>query len=164
MSTLNALMSCETLHDHLGESGQVILEATYFLPRQQRVAHKEFELQHIPGAQFFDIDLIADQSDPLPHMLPNAEQFSEQVSRFGIDNDTHVVIYDRNHFFAAARAWWMFRVYGHENVSVVDGGLKRWNLLQFPVTDEMTIFAPKKFNASFRATLWVDLAQMMVIQ
>ncbi|OAI19410.1 3-mercaptopyruvate sulfurtransferase [Methylomonas lenta] len=160
----SALVSCEWLRENIDRPHQVILDATFFLPRQQRNAQEEFKHQHIPGAQFFDIDDIADLTHPLPHALPSAEQFAQQVGQLGIDNDTWVIIYDNNHFFAAARAWWMFRVFGHEKVNVLDGGLSRWQYLSFPLMSDRTMPVRKVFDAVFHRELFVDLEQMRVIQ
>ena len=160
----SALVSCEWLCENLYRPDQVILDATFFLPRQQREAQIEFKLHHIPGAQFFDIDEIADLSSPLSHMLPDAGQFSKQVGQLGISNATWVFIYDNNHFFASARAWWMFRVFGHHKVKVIDGGLSRWKLQSFPLTSEIIKPDQKIFNATFHAELLVNLAQMRIIQ
>lgn len=160
----NALVSCEWLRENLYRPDQVILDATFFLPRQQRSAREEFERQHLPSAQFFDIDDIADLSSPLPHTLPRADQFAQQVGQLGIGNDTWVFVYDNNHFFAAARVWWMFRVFGHEKVKVVDGGLSRWQHLSFPLTSDWTKPMTKVFNAAFHPELFVDLQQMQEIQ
>lgn len=85
-----------------------------------------YDRRHIPGAQFFDIDVIADSSSDLPHMMPGPEIFTASVEEMGIGGDTHVVVYDCNNFFASARVWWMFRTMGHENVSVLNGGLQAW--------------------------------------
>jgi thiosulfate/3-mercaptopyruvate sulfurtransferase len=148
----------------LYHSKQVILDATFFLPRQQRHGKDEFKSQHIPNAQFFDIDEIADLHNPLPHTLPNADQFARLVGQLGIDNDTWVFIYDNNHFFAAARVWWMFRVFGHQKVTVLDGGLYRWMQLGFPLSSDRTKPVSKLFAATFRPELFVDLEQMRVIQ
>lgn len=160
----NALVSCECLHRNLQRSNLVILDATFFLARQQRNARQEFKSQHIPGAQFFDIDQVADLNNPLPHSLPCAAQFSRQVGRLGIANDTWVVVYDCNHFFASARVWWMFRVFGHDKVKILDGGLSRWQQLQFPFSSEAIGYTPKTFHAVFRPELYVDLPQMRLIQ
>ncbi|MGZ8916380.1 MAG: 3-mercaptopyruvate sulfurtransferase [Methylobacter sp.] len=161
----SALISCEwLLRHHLDRSDLVILDATFFLPRQQRNAREEFKLRHIESAQFFDIDNIADPSSTLPHTLPGADQFARQVGRLGIDNDTWVCVYDDNHFFASARAWWMFRVFGHNRVKILDGGLTRWKQLSFPLTDETKKPMPKTFNAVFRPELFADLEQMRTLQ
>jgi thiosulfate/3-mercaptopyruvate sulfurtransferase len=160
----SALVSCEWLQQNLYRPQQVILDATFFLPRQQRNARQEFNTQHIPGAQFFDIDEIADLTSLLPHTLPSADQFARQVGQLGIDNETWVFIYDNNHFFAAARAWWMFRVFGHDQVKVLDGGLRHWTHLSFPLTSDPTRPETKVFDAVFHPELFVDLQQMRAIQ
>jgi thiosulfate/3-mercaptopyruvate sulfurtransferase len=160
----SALISCEGLRQNLGNSDLVILDVTFFLPRQQRSALEEYRRQHIQGAQFFDIDAIADRNNPLPHTLPSAEQFGRQVGQLGIDNHTWVIVYDHNHFFASARAWWMFRVFGHDKVKVLDGGLTRWKQLAFPLTDERKSPSSKVFKAVFHPELFADLVQMREIQ
>ena len=160
----SALVSCEWLYQNLDRPDLVIFDASFFLPRQQRNAKEEFKAQHIPGAHFFDIDEIADQQNPLPHTLPNAEQFARQAGQLGIDNQTCVIIYDDNHFFASARAWWMFRVFGHDNVKVVDGGLTRWRKLAYPLTSKLTTPMAKEFDAVFRPKLFADLSEMRSIQ
>ena len=81
---------------------------------------------HIPGAVFFDVDAIADHDDPRPHMYPDAEQFARDVSALGISSGDTVVAYDSGGWVAAPRAWWMFLSFGHRNVKVLDGGLKKW--------------------------------------
>ena len=159
----SALVSCEWLKQNINAENQLILDATFFLPRQQRNAQVEYQ-QHIPGALFFDIDQVADLNNPLPHTLPNTEQFADAVGNLGIDNDTLVVIYDNNHFFAAARVWWMFRVFGHNNVRILDGGLTRWSQLSFPINSEQSIPIRKTFNARHHPELVFDLKQMMSVQ
>ncbi|MGR8931325.1 MAG: 3-mercaptopyruvate sulfurtransferase [Gammaproteobacteria bacterium] len=160
----SALVSCDWLAQNLFRSYQVILDATFFLARQQRNALAEFYVEHIPGSQFFDIDLIADRDNPLPHTLPTTDQFARQIGQFGIDNHTCVIIYDRNRFFASARAWWMFRVFGHDNVKVLDGGLTLWKKRGFPITSARINPKAMTFNAIFRPELFVSLDQMKLIQ
>jgi thiosulfate/3-mercaptopyruvate sulfurtransferase len=164
LSTKSALVSCEWLRQNLDRPNQVILDATFFLPRQQRNSQEEFRLEHIPGAQLFNIDEIADLNSRLPHTLPDADQFAQQMGQMGIDNDTWVLIYDNNHFFASARAWWMFRVFEHDNVKIVDGGLTRWKHLSFPLTSDTIKPVPKMFNAEFDSELMLDLEKMQIVQ
>jgi thiosulfate/3-mercaptopyruvate sulfurtransferase len=99
-----------------------------------------YRSDHIPGAQFFDLDAISDYSTPLPHMAPSADQFAAAVGQMGISETDHVVIYDRQGLFSAARAWWTFRLMGHEKVQVLRGGLPAWQVSGFPVTNQ--VFAP----------------------
>ena len=159
----SALVSCEWLQQNLDARNQVILDATFFLPRQQRNALEEYQ-QHVPGALFFDIDKVANLESPLPHTLPDARQFSDAAGKMGIDHNTLVIIYDNNHFFAAARVWWMFRVFGHKSVKILDGGLKCWMQLNFPIDSEQLSPIRKIFKSQFRPELFCDLTQMMHIQ
>ena len=82
---------------------------------------------HVPGAVRFDIDDIAEKNTDLPHMLPDAETFAAKVGALGIGDADRVIAYDSHGgAAAAARVWWMFRVFGHDNVSVLSGGFKKW--------------------------------------
>jgi len=103
-----------------------LVEATFFLPTMNRDALAEFEESHLPDAVFFDIDAVSQPDNPLPHMLPTPAQFAAEISKMGIKNSDHIVIYDRSALFSSARAWWMFRYYGHEQVSILDGGYAGW--------------------------------------
>jgi len=132
------LVDTDWLAANLKRGDVVVLDASLHLPTSGRNARKEYEAAHIEGALFFDIDEVSDRSNPLPHMLPTAEQFAEQVGRMGIGNDTHVVVYDSEGLYSAGRAWWMFRTMGHEAVSVLNGGLKKWRAEGRPVTDKAT--------------------------
>jgi len=161
--TESALVSCEWLKQNINGENQLILDATFFLPRQKRNAQLEYK-QHISGALFFDIDQVADLNNPLPHTLPNTEQFADAAGEMGIDNNTHIVIYDNNHFFAAARVWWMFRVFGHNKVRILDGGLTRWKQLSYSVNSEQSVPIRTRFNAQYHPELVFDLKQMMSIQ
>lgn len=103
-----------------------ILCAAWYLPIQNRDPIKEFCEEHIPGAQFFDLDGIADKTTDLPHMLPSETQFSTAADTLGIFNDDILIIYDHLGLFSAPRAWWTWHVFGHKQVAVLDGGLPAW--------------------------------------
>jgi len=127
-----------------------VLDASYYLPNEGRDTTAEFLAGHIPGAAFFDIDQIADADNPLPHMLPSAEQFTRRVGALGIANDHHVVVYDTAGLFSAARAWWMFRVFGHDRVSVLSGGMPKWLAEGRPTEGGDATPAAAEFTARFR--------------
>ncbi|MBC8038835.1 MAG: 3-mercaptopyruvate sulfurtransferase [Rhizobiales bacterium] len=122
----NDIVSTEWLGQHLGSPDIAILDASWHLPASGRDAKKEFAEGHIPGAQFFDIDEIADTASALPHMLPSPEKFSSRMRRMGIGDGKRVIVYDAAGLFSAARVWWMFKVFGHDDVAVLDGGLPKW--------------------------------------
>jgi thiosulfate/3-mercaptopyruvate sulfurtransferase len=92
----------------------------------QRDAAAEYLAGHIPGAVRFDIDAIADHSNPLPHMLPDAAQFARDVGALGIADTDTIVVYDGAGLYSAPRVWWTFRLFGAENVFILDGGLPKW--------------------------------------
>ena len=155
------LVSADWLVPRLKTPRILTLDATFFLPHQNRHAESEFQREHIPGSQFFDIDQVADQESSLPHMLASPARFSEAVGKFGVDNETHVVIYDNNSFMASARVWWNFRVFGHDNVSVLDGGLKRWKSLGLSVESRVSDSIARRFTSNYRAHLVRDIDAML---
>lgn len=155
------LVSCEWLAARLGDPHLAILDASFFLPAAARSASSEFLAEHLPGSHFFDVDAIADSGTALPHMLPEPQSFAAAVARMGIGGDTRVVAYDNNSFMASARVWWTFRVFGHDRVSVLDGGLRRWKAVGAALESGAAGPAPSaEFSAGYRPELVRDLAQM----
>lgn len=158
------LVSCDWLAAHLDDPELAVLDATFFLPMQGRDALQDYRAEHLPGAQFYDIDAIADHSSALPHMQPSPEFFAESVGRLGIGNSKQVVLYDNNSFLASARVWWTFRLFGHKRVSVLDGGLKRWKADRRPLVSGPAETAPlREFRAVFRPELVCPLDQIREI-
>ncbi|XP_029997783.1 3-mercaptopyruvate sulfurtransferase-like [Sphaeramia orbicularis] len=155
-----ALVSAQWLADAL-KSNLVgpklrILDTSWYLPKTKRDTKAEFAQAHIPGSSFFDIDECSDHSSAYPHMLPTSTHFSEYVGELGIGNDTHVVVYDTSSFgsYSAPRVWWMFRVFGHSLVSVLDGGMKNWKAEGQAVTSEYSKPDRTQFKATFNQS-WV---------
>lgn len=121
------IVSTEWLAQHINAPDVHVIDATYFMPALGKSAYDAFEESHIPGARFFDIDDIADTSQKLPHMAPSPEKFSSRVRKQGWGDGVRIVVYDsHNGCCAAARVWWTFRLFGHEDVAVLDGGLAKW--------------------------------------
>lgn len=123
---MTALVSSEWLAAHLDDADLRLLDASWYMPAEQRNAAAEFLKTHIPGAQFFDVDEVADPDTALPHMAPSPERFARLVGDLGIGNHHHIVFYDQKGLFSAGRGWWLFRLFGHQRVSVLDGGLPKW--------------------------------------
>ncbi len=119
-------VSTEWLAAHLEEPGLGIVDATWHLPNAGRNGAAEFREQHIPGAVYFNIDLIADVSSDLPHMLPDAHSFSLAMTELGLGDGMRFVVYDTHGLFAAARVWWTLRAFGADDVKILDGGLPKW--------------------------------------
>jgi len=113
----------------------IVLDASWYLPSENRDSFNEFKSRHIPNAQFFDIDVISDTNSPLPHMLPSPSSFNDHVENLGISNNLKIIIYDTEGLFSAARAWWMFKIMGHIEVFILDGGLPKWISENKPISD-----------------------------
>ena len=153
-------VSTEWLAAHLREPDLRVIDATNYLPHLKRDAHAEYRQAHIPGAVFFAIDEIADTSSPLPHMLPAADGFAKAVGELGIGAGDRVIAYGGKGMIASARAWWMFRVFGHDRVAVLDGGLAKWRAEGRPVEAGEKAPSARRFTAHVRPELVRDLAQI----
>lgn len=142
------VVSAEWLAEHLDDPSVRIVDATVHLPDTGRNAKAEYSQEHIPRAGFFDLDVIADPVNPLPRKFPPSEVFAREIGMLGIGNDTHVVAYDTPGLYSAARVWWLFRQYGHDRVSVLDGGLKYWKMRGLPVQAGALECSPANFSVT----------------
>ncbi|MGE3142951.1 MAG: 3-mercaptopyruvate sulfurtransferase [Hyphomonadaceae bacterium] len=157
------LVTVDWLARHLEAPDLRILDATWHLPTSGRDARAEYAAKRIPGALFFDIDEICDTASPLPHMLPSPEKFASRMRKLGLGDGARLVIYDTHGLFSAARAWWMFRAMGHEDVTVLDGGLPAWEAAGQPVEEEPPLRPQERhFTARFRADLVRDLTDLKI--
>ncbi len=157
-----SLVNTEWLEENINNSAVRVIDATYHLPHADRDAYEEYTYRHIPGASYFPIDENADTTILLPHMFPGSEKFKEAVDEMGIGPESHVVVYDSNGgYMAAARVWWMFRTFGHENVSVLDGGLLKWGREKRPLEHVEPILPPAHFTPSIRAELLKSRQDML---
>lgn len=120
------LVSTEWLAAHLGDSRIKVIDATFKMPGVLPLPVDDFRSGHIPGAAFFDVDAVSDHASTLPHMYPDGAQFARDVAALGISDDDTVVVYDAGGWVAAPRAWWMFLSFGHREVRILDGGLRKW--------------------------------------
>jgi len=156
-STRNWLVSTEWLAERLAAPDVKILDASYEL-NATGPQNANYQAEHIPGARFFDIDEISDRKSPLAHMLPPPEQFTSAVRKMGIGDGDQVVVYDDKGIYGAARAWWMFRVMGHDDVAVLDGGLPKWKAEGRPLEHiAPPPVTPKHFTARLQGELVRDL-------
>ncbi len=114
-----ALIGTEWLAAHLDDPHVRVLDVSYKQPGITPTARADYERGHIPGAVFFDIDDVAQPGTSLPHMIPSPERFSQKMAERGIGNDDRVVVYDTIGLSSAGRAWWMLRLYSHDNVALL---------------------------------------------
>jgi thiosulfate/3-mercaptopyruvate sulfurtransferase len=141
-----------------------VLDGSWHLPTSGRDARAEYAAEHIPGSLFFDIDEISDEKSPLPHMLPSTVKFASRVKKMGIGDGMGIVVYDTAGLYSAARVWWTFRVMGHADVAVLNGGLKKWKAEGRPVSSEPPpARTPRHFTPRFYASLVRDLDDMKAL-
>ncbi|MDG2480434.1 MAG: rhodanese-like domain-containing protein, partial [Alphaproteobacteria bacterium] len=110
-----SLVSTEWLAEHINAPDVRVVDGSWYLPNEERDPHAEYAERHIHGAVFFDIDEISNEKSALPHMLPSPEKFSSRARKLGLGDGVRIVIYDGGNMMAAARVWWMFRAFGHED-------------------------------------------------
>ena len=152
------LVSTDWLADRLGMPDTVVVDGSFYLPALKRDAAAEHLAGHIPGAVRFDIDAIADHANPLPHMLPSTEQFARDVGALGIAETDTIVVYDGIGLGGAPRVWWTFRLFGAEQVFILDGGLPKWKAEGRPLEAGTVERAPRIFKARKPGAVVASLA------
>ena len=149
-----ALVSTEWVAAHLADPNLRILDCTWHHVSTNLDGRTQYRGRHLPGSVHFDIDHVADPTSPLPHMLPTAADFAKKIGLLGVGDGDRVVVYDRMcGGAAAARAWWMFRVFGYDNVAMLDGGFGKWTKEKLPTEMTPVRPEPKAFTATFRPAL-----------
>jgi thiosulfate/3-mercaptopyruvate sulfurtransferase len=151
-----ALVSTEWLAAHLDDPQVRVLDASYKQPGIAPNAREDYQRGHIPGAVFFDIDDVAEPGTTLPHMIPTPELFARKMQERGIGDGDFVVVYDAVGLSSAGRAWWMLRLYGHDNVALLDGGLPKWKADARPLDSAAPAIPPRRFTARFNPALVRD--------
>ena len=129
------LVSTEWLNNNL--KNIKIFDASWHMPNSKRNPKKEYLDKHIPGAFFFDIEEHSDKDSPFPHMLSNSDYWTRMLWSFGIKNTDHIVVYDFSDVYSSCRLWFSLKYFGHEKVSVLDGGLKKWLKEKKPIAKKI---------------------------
>jgi thiosulfate/3-mercaptopyruvate sulfurtransferase len=151
---MHDLVSTEWLAGALGAPDLMIFDATKYLPNEPFDGLTKYREAHIPGARFFDIDVVADPDTSLPHMAPTAGRFARLMGEMGISNATRVIFYDQKGLQSSARGWWLMKLFGHEKAAVLDGGLPKW-LAEGRATESGAAkpATPASYTPDFRADL-----------
>lgn len=151
---MEPLVSTQWLADELGADDLRILDATYFLPEAGRDAAAEYAAAHIPGALYLNLTTLVDADSPFANMLPSAELFAARVQALGLGDGSRIILYDNSPHHTAARAWWMFRLFGAHGVAILDGGLPKWLAEGRGVESGTPVLRPSHF------TVWRDDASL----
>ncbi|MFM8616018.1 MAG: sulfurtransferase [Alphaproteobacteria bacterium] len=151
---MHDLVSTEWLAEALGAPDLMVFDATKYLPNEPFDGLTKYREAHIPGARFFDIDVVADPDTSLPHMAPTAGRFTRLMGELGISTAPRVIFYDQKGLQSSARGWWLMKLFGHEKAAVLDGGLPKW-LAEGRATEsgDAKPAAPSSYTPDFRADL-----------
>jgi len=123
---MEQLVSTEWLSGELNAPDLRLIDATAYLPNDPRDPVAEHQQAHIPGAVFLNLTELVDETDPVPNMLPPAEKFASRMRQLGVGDGSRIVIYDNSNLHSAARAWWMFKIFGASDIAILDGGMAKW--------------------------------------
>ena len=140
-----------------------IFDGSWHLPSTNRNAFDEFNMAHIKNSIFFDIDKNSNLDSSLPHMLPKKDNWEKILSKLGIKNSDHVVIYDNSDVLSSCRIWYTFLYFNHDAnlVSVLDGGLKKWLKEKKEITKEIKVFKSSSYFAEEKTSLVLDKNQII---
>jgi thiosulfate/3-mercaptopyruvate sulfurtransferase len=154
------LVSTAELAAALGDPDLVVVDASWHMPDAGRDGAAEHRAEHIPGAVFFDVDAISDHSTDLPHMLPAPDRFAAAMRGLGV-SQRRAVAYDSLGLFSAPRVWWTLRIFGMDDVRVLDGGLPKWKAEGRPLESGTTTRSPTDFSPWFDGDAVVDAAGVL---
>ncbi|MEZ5937000.1 MAG: 3-mercaptopyruvate sulfurtransferase [Hyphomonadaceae bacterium] len=155
------IVEADWLLTHVAAPDVRVLDATSFLPGAPKTGRQAYDSAHIPGSRFFDIDDVADTDSALPHMLPSPEKFASRARKLGLGDGHRIICYDQNRGMASARAWWMFRVMGHQDVAVLNGGFDAWRAAGGEIEDLPPLYSmDRHFTVRLRSGLVRDASHM----
>jgi thiosulfate/3-mercaptopyruvate sulfurtransferase len=156
------VVSTGWLAEQLGAADVCVMDASFYMPAEKIDPRAVFDAGHIPGARFFDIETIADVDTSLPHMVPSVGRFEKMVRALGISRSSRIVFYDQKGIFSAPRGWWMMRLFGHDQVAVLDGGLPKWRSERRAIeAGAAAEVAPGTFRADFRSARLRGIGDML---
>jgi thiosulfate/3-mercaptopyruvate sulfurtransferase len=153
-------ISTDDLAAQLNAPGQAVIDGSWYVPTSGRDARAEYRAGHIPGAVFFDIDAIADQTTSLPHMLPSSVAFASAMRKLGLGDGMRMIVYDGEGLFSAPRVWWTLRAFGVADVAILEGGLPKWKAEGRPLEEGETLRQPRHFTARFDHSAVAEVDQV----
>jgi thiosulfate/3-mercaptopyruvate sulfurtransferase len=144
---MDDLVSTAWLAAQLDEPNLVVIDASSHLLDAGRNARQEFEYSHIPRARFLDLETLKDPDSLVPAALPTAAQFAARMAAIGVSDGDRLVIYDDSAVKTSARAWFICRMYGVEQVAILDGGAAKWRAEGRPLEQGSVAVEPGTFTA-----------------
>jgi thiosulfate/3-mercaptopyruvate sulfurtransferase len=158
------LVSTAWLAEHLDDPGVRVIDCRWYLrPFDERCGDEEYRAGHLPGAVHLRWDTaLADLDRPASMLAPPA-RFAAAMATAGVGDEHYVVTYDDHHVPVAARVWWALRVYGHEAVAVLDGGITTWRREGRPLETDTPRLPPATFTPRFRPELYAEKADVLAV-
>ena len=158
---MNQLIEIDWLKKNLNNPQIKIIDGTWHMPGNELDGFDVFKEKHIPNSIFIDLEEISDQNSVLPHMMPDEKHFSEKISSLGISNNDNLIVYDMYGMFSAARIWFMFKVFGHNNVSLLNGGFPAWLDSGGDVSNKINELKSTTYKAKLNKSLIVNYTQVL---
>ena len=158
---MNELIEIDWLKKNLNNPQIKIIDGTWHMPGSELNGFDVFKEKHIPNAIFIDLEKISNPNSDLPHMMPDEKHFSEKISSLGINNNDNLVIYDIYGMFSAARIWFMFKAFGHNNVSLLNGGFPAWIDSDGAVSNTINELKNTTYKAKLNKLLIADYNQVL---
>ena len=155
------MVSTEWLAAHLADESVRVVDSSWYLPAMARDALAEHQAAHVPGAVHFNIDLVADTSTGLPHMLAAPDVFAKAVGDMGISADDIIVVYDGVGLFSAPRVWWNFKVMGARKTYILDGGFPKWLAEGHPTETGLAFPSPVLFSPKPHQSATITSAEVL---
>jgi thiosulfate/3-mercaptopyruvate sulfurtransferase len=172
LQNFDPLVTAGWLEEHLDDPGIRIVDIRGYVKKrnlgngrqeaQYLAAREEYDEAHIPGAVYVDWTRdITNPEDPVPVQVAPPGRFAALMSSLGIGDETHVVVYDHAGGQFATRLWWALTYYGHDCVSVLDGGWRKWTAENRPTTAEVPAIRPAVFTPRPRPEWRADAEEML---
>jgi thiosulfate/3-mercaptopyruvate sulfurtransferase len=162
------LVETDWLERHLSDANLRVFDCTTYLDPDPvntysvRSGRKNWQNGHIPGADFVELQgELSDTASPFRFTMPSSEQFAAAMSRHGVGEDTHVVLYCSDRAGWATRVWWMLRAFGFDNASVLNGGLDKWVAEGRPLSQAPANYPPASFVARPRPELIANKTEVL---
>lgn len=156
------LISAAELADNYHRPDWVIFDCRFSLA-DITVGRKAYREGHIPDARYADLNQNLSSSVKSytgRHPLPDFNALSKQLGLWGVNNRSQVIVYDDASGAFAGRMWWLLRTMGHEQVAVLDGGIRHWQKQQRPITTVLPKIAPCVFRGYLDQKQWLNAIEV----
>lgn len=160
---MSELVSTNWLFNNLSNKNIVILDCSWYMPREKRNPLKDYKNEHINGSFFFDIEKISNKSSKYPHMLPKLEFFFDNIKNFNIHKKTKIITYSKENILGSARVWWIFKYFGFQNVFVLNGNLEKWKKEKKPLTNRNSNYKRSTYKFMINDKLLISANKILNI-